>query len=173
MATFREFIKSPKGMALVIGAPVAAGGIIGFYILASKMRKVSITATPETTRCDRTKACTITVTITDLFGRPVANEEFTLNLYVYGQLVTSETYKTASNGQWTATWIWLHCEQSTSCPISQTESWGDITVTLEAVCKGASSTTDVVIHDTPTGTSLNNLCTIKGTTFCCCYGCPG
>jgi len=139
MATFKEFIKSPKGVATVIGSSAAAVGIVGFYLFQSRRRVISIVFDKPSV-----KACTpdsqgVTITITDGFGRPLANKEFTLQIYFDSSPAFSEPVKlkTGADGTWRS--AWSEQDWFTSSP-SHVDTDVSETVTWEVGCDGYTAT---------------------------------
>jgi hypothetical protein len=134
MATFSEFIKSPKGMALVIGVPVAAGGIAVAYILLSRKTNVTVTVDKPTVNLCQDKY-TITATVTDGFGRPIANEPITFRFYIAGTKV-GEDYNsmTSADGTCSVTICW---QTRTDVPSQHIDTEARYQVTHEVECRGA------------------------------------
>jgi hypothetical protein len=136
MATFQEFIKSPKGMALVIGAPVAAGGIIAAYVLLSK--KVNITVAVDKPTVNLCKDYyTISATVTDGFGRPIANEEIIFRFYIEGQKI-GEDIKRTTGADGTAS-MRICWQTSSTAPAQHIDTEGRYQVINEVECRGVKS----------------------------------
>jgi hypothetical protein len=134
MVTFGEFVRSRKGMALVIGAPVAVGGITVTYILLSKKTNVTVAIDKATVNlcADR---YTITATVTDGFGRPIANEPITFRFYIGGtQVGTDYNSMTAADGTCSVTLCWQTNPDVTAQHIDTEARYS---VTHEVECRGA------------------------------------
>jgi hypothetical protein len=139
--TMPEWMKSPRGMALIgagIGVPVA---IAAFY--AYKLRQTIVTVTTsraDQVACDPTTDVTVTVTVTDGFGRPRAFEPLHLEAYIDGGLLGKTDVVTSPAGDFRFTigakdW----CRKSEHIKTDQTATL-TITATARNVTGAASIT---------------------------------
>jgi hypothetical protein len=95
---------SPKTVALTV-IPIAGVGIgLTFYLWKLRQKIITITFDKP-----QTNACTpdtqgVTISITDGLGRPLADKEFTLQLYFNGNAGPQYTLRTGADGTWRTTW---------------------------------------------------------------------
>jgi hypothetical protein len=97
-----EWVKSPKGIALIgagIGIPAA---IAAFYIVKLRQTIVTVTTSrPDQIACDPTTDVTVTITVTDGLGRPRAFEPLTIELFIDGMSAGKWDVRTNPAGAFT------------------------------------------------------------------------
>jgi hypothetical protein len=136
MVTFREFIRSPKGIATVVGASAAAAGVVGFYIMMSRRRVITVAFDKSTV-----KACTagetngVTISIADGFGRPLPFKKFYLQVYFDSYPAFEEPVQltTGADGTWRLSWSEEDWYSGTAHHVDTQKSE---TITWEVTCDG-------------------------------------
>jgi len=133
-----------KRKAAMIAVPCVGAGL-GLTFLLYRMKQTIITvATSKAVHyaCKPTEdTYTLTVTITDGFGRPRANESFTLRTYINGTKVSEDTFTTDSEGQWSGTLYWYGCRKATE----HQDTEARYTATHEVTCRGAVGKASIVV----------------------------